>query len=217
MNVKFRIIFLFFAVFLNVVVIFGQEKPVTKENFAAVTTKAEENLRGKIYRSISTTENISGENSKPEIVSKSLYETIPPDRHHWLFESGDEKKEMIDVGARRYIRLNGGKWKRDDRGGIGAGMGCGDEIESVTYTANENVKLDAKVATLYEEIEKIKKSYCSDEKGPQVYTRRHWITNEGLLLKTETTVEVVGKNSVSRYTTSYEYNPKNLKITAPIK
>ncbi len=215
MNKNVRLIIISAIVLLNVAVIFGQEeKQIDKSAFQAATDAGQKNLTGKTYRLIRTEEKFADRNASPILISKSIYETIPPDRDHWIDEEGGKKTEMIVIGIARYLRINNGAWKRDDRGGIGSGVGNGITVESETYKLIENVKLNGKIADLYEKITKL--TSFSDDEAREVWTERHWITKDGLLIKTEHESKKEAAKAFTLSKTVYEYDSK-IRIVAPIK
>jgi len=215
MKNKIQIIIVSLIVFLNAALIAGQEKTIEKANFLEITAKAEEKLEGKTYRKTTVNETFVARDSKPLKSSKTIFETIPPDRTRWIRDDETGKLEAITIGAKRYIRKNGGEWKENYGGGVGNGIGCGARIESESYTVIENTKLDGKTVNLYEMKKKLTNVSCGEDSRDQVWLERYWITKDGMYLKTEDEYEYVGEHSFRRSTAIYEYDP-NIKIEAPV-
>ncbi len=79
------------------------------------------------------------------------------------------------------------------------------------------MKIDNRSAKVYTALYTYKNEHL-DKNGMSYTQIKSWITNEDWLLKEEINVGVVEpKKIVFTRTYKYEYNPKNLKIEAPIK
>ena len=217
MHKKFRGISILLIVMLNAALVFGQEQTLEKSAFEAIVDKAFKNLSGKTHRSISIDEKY--ENGSPTAAKsvKMTTEWIAPDKSRMIIDTAGQRIEKIQIGEKRYKRINDGQWELETRSGGGIAMGCGATIESESYTVSENTNLNGTSVNLYERIEKWSSVYCGSNDGkPEVWTKRFWISKEGLLLKTEHITEVPVKKSTSRTITTYEYDSK-IKIEAPIK
>src|SRR4051812_22777195 len=98
-------------VFLTMVVVFGQSKPIDPEAYQNKVVSAIDGLRGKTYRSTTISETLADRDSKSVKKSKRIYEILPPDRTRLILESDEERKEIIQIGQRRFVRINDGEWK----------------------------------------------------------------------------------------------------------
>lgn len=210
-------IFILTIILFNAALIFGQEKSLEKSTFESVVDRATKKLIGKTYRSTSLYEVFEYDTSTPAKSVKSITEQVPPDRFRWLSETAGQKIETIRIGGKSYKRENDGQWILESGAGAGAGMGCGASMESESYKVSEKVQLNGAVVNLYEGIERWKSVYCGSNDGdPEVWTKRFWISTDGLLLKTEDITEIPDKKFMRRNVTVYEYDLK-IKIEAPVK
>lgn len=216
MKINFRLMLVLSMVFLNAAFVFGQEKLIEKKDYQEITTKAYANLKGKAYRTIYTYETFPDRNSSTTKSSKTITERVPPDRFRWIFESDGEKKEIIQIGPKRYIKLNNNEWKVDDGAGLGNGAGGGAQVESESYKLIATNSLNGQIVDVYEKTEKLKNFSAGDENRQEIWTTRYWIAKDGLLMKAEHEYETVSTKSLVREVTIYEYDP-NIKIEAPVK
>ncbi len=224
MKRKFQII-IFLSLALNAALIFGQEKPLTKSEFSKILDKTERNLAGKTYRVTMTRETFSDRDAKPEKVHTRIFEKLPPDRWREYEETRSSvsldivKLERIWDGKTLYERKNDGEWKKSGGsaklvGGIISGR------ITKAYKFVEKTTLNGKTANVYEvEINRktTKITETSREKVHYIEKTKYWIDQDGSILKKAIESEVVGSKSLIRDVWIYDYNPKDLKIEAPIK
>ena len=126
------------------------------------------------------------------------------------------KNEVIITGSKYYERNGDGPWSVYN-GNIGDDMSETPWDIEQTYWKFEKTKLDGKVITLYRSIIKFAKSRYKDDKTPETYTDQYWINDGGLLVKTSQDIEYVGTKKFRSRVSTYEYDPKDLKIEAPVK
>jgi hypothetical protein len=206
--------FLIFGL-LSADVALSQSKPIEKTQYNEKVVKSINDLRGKTYRSTTIEEKFIEDNTKPIKSMTTVYEILPPDRNRWILVTETGKKEVITIGQKRYVRVNSGKWQDGESSRLSSGKRGVAAVESETYRLNENEKLNGEEVLLYEEIINSKSSSDGGE-NREIYTNKFWINKNGLLLKTQTDIEEISKEFITRTTTVYEYNP-NIKIEAPIK
>lgn len=216
MRKKIKSVIFLAIVFLSINAVFGQAKKIDRKEYQDNVVKSLNDLRGKIYRSITINETFTNGESKFVEISKRIYEILPPDRTRWIFESDEERKEIVQIGQRRFVRINNGEWKEDNGSRLGAGMGVNADIEYELYKVDENAELNGRKIKLYERSQGLK-NFSSDKDRREVWTTRFWITKDGVLMQTQNETEDVDSKFITRTTTDYEYNPKDLKIEAPIK
>ncbi len=202
-----------FVVFLNAADAFAQTKEITRDEFYEpqravynfdgtfrITSKEDFYRNGKITGSVV----IIDENIKSERRHFSYFEK---------FGTKTEKLEAIQIGETYFCKYDAEKWKKTEDF-------CGDnmtedlpDLISDKYTV-ENVNYENRDAQLYEHYEISRR-----EKGKIYYKReKFWLTGGGLVLRGEDeSGEVASKIIFSKTIELYEYNPKDLKIEAPIK
>ena len=204
------------VVLLNTALIFAQEKTIEKEEFWKIVSASQSSLIAKPYRSVSIYEDFENGRSTPSKSSKSIFEAVPPDMSRKIEETGNQRKETIRIGSKRYIKLNNGPWKIDKSGEAYVSGGAV-KIESESFKVTENILLDGKNVDLYE-MKSISKDtgFGSDSAREitRIVTERCWISKDGLPLKSEREYSKPGY--VSRYILIYEQDP-NIKIENPLK
>ena len=200
--------------------VFSQNKIITKEEYSSAlgnsATKADK-IPNRITRTTSFYKN-----KVLNSTTKYISENIPPDKFRWV--NIDEKNgvivrnERIKIADIEYSKKGDGDWeKRDlksDKSVFG-GMMTGEIIETKDCWEYLliNTTLDNQLVNLYfsyhvSEIQKI--LYFTES--------RDWINSDGLILKAMYKVSNTIPENVTNVTnTTYEYNPKDLKIEAPIK
>jgi len=130
----------------------------------------------------------------------------------------NSRLERIWDGKNLYEKQDDGEWKKYSGGG---GM-SGDFTSGRTTTTYKFVgkeTLNNKAADVYEsESHRVanKMTQTSQYRVEYITKTKYWISNDGLLLKTIKSSEVVGSKALSRETAIYEYD-SNIKIESPIK
>lgn len=210
-------IIIFSILAINTALVFGQGRTLNKEEYNKITQKAFGDLQGKPYRGIFTSEFFDDRNSSPTETTKSISEFVPPDRYHWTIESKNLKRETIIIGSKKYYRLNNGEWtdKEEMLTQLSSGNSSGiPRDSSEVYKVFEDVKLNGKKINLYEKITKLT-NFSTENKGTtKIWTSKIWISKDGIILKLQDEYETIGKKSLQRSITVYEYDP-NIKIEAP--
>jgi len=204
-------------VFLSAVGIPGQAKQIEKKAYQERVIKALDDLREKSYRSTTVSEKLNDRDSKPVHVSKRIFEVIPPDKTRWIIEVDEEKREIVQIGQRRFVKSNSGNWKGDNEKRLVNKTIGSEQIESESYTIDENAELNGQKVILYEKSEKFKVVGDGAKDRRENLTTRFWLTRDGVLLRTQSELENVDSKGFLRTTTDYEYDPKGLKIEAPVK
>ena len=151
-------------------------------------------------------------------------EYLPPDKYHSVtiqnFNDSTKKNESIIINKIRYCRKDDGDWKQtNEYCGYGAGIGGPSNIISTKYTVKDT-KINDQKAKLYEEFTVYKNNYSSnkDKEGFSFWQERYWLSEDGFILREESGSGLLEPERLYRQETiTYEYNPKNLEIEAPIK
>lgn len=196
---------------------FGQKKPISANEFYSLSSKA----RQKQYEFSRRVETVSEKYSDGNLTESvtAIQESILPDRFRYVIREkiGDKinEAEIITIGDFQYSRQNGGNWTKIDlskTGGTGTGTGVSGRPVSCRQTTTESVFLNGYMAQLIEEL-----VVNSSDKGLTYNEEKHWISDDGLLLKSEESNGLLSpKIEKSKTVRNYEYNP-NIKIEAPIK
>lgn len=199
---------------------FAQTKSITKKEYESVTRVAEANIEKTSHISSTKIEEYSdGKLSKTAIITE---ESIPPTKMKWTETetSGNQvtKLELIDIDSVQYKRENNRTWVKkdfnksednDESSGITI---SGHESPNQKKYSVEEVKFKDQTVRIYS----VSTIYNFDQNV--VYSYRRWINSNNLILKSEDTESEIKSGSIIRHElVIYEYNPKNLKIEAPIK
>lgn len=214
MNIlKSSVLFIFILFFP--VVLFGQNKATTSQNFYLLLNEAESKTEKQIRKKVKIQKLFSnGE------ITKTLTDTteyLPPDKSRWIALNVEGKVvnriEQIRVGDFYYRKEDNGEWvkRRVDEDGMGLGGGLG----GITDDKREYFIKEAKIGkekfqVLIEKWINYNKTYFDE--------RKIWINKKGLIVKrTSTTSHLELQNIVSSVEETVDYSVKAPKIEAPIK
>lgn len=202
----------------------AQVKPITKEEYESAQRIAEANLEKIPYKSSTKVEEFAGGKLiSTEMISE---EALPPDKLKWtsVTTSGSEitKIERIYFGSIQYARENGGVWEKigsDEKNGAGgeeketgAMMISGQESPNRKKHTLEQAKLNNQTVRLYTV------STIYDYQPNVLHTYRRWINSADLILQSEDIESEINSGKIAqRAIETYEYNPKNIRIEAPVK
>jgi len=163
------------------------------------------------------TEKYSGGNTEQK--TTTIFESLSPDRYRrfireQLSDSVTEN-ESIRLGNFLYERKTDDAWTKvgvtDSEIPKKSGANCADcysQQMTVEQTFLNNVSVN-----LYEVF-----YIHRNDTGSTYIVEKKWISEEGLPLKAETSIRhLATKVETAKIVTTYEYNPTDLKIEAPIK
>lgn len=216
-------IFAFFVLFLLFINIPAQKQSFTEDELKNLQSNADEKLKTVSYRRITVRYNSGGRGFS----SMSVFEFIPPDRSHTITQrktgKGIVMEERILIGEKAYYRKANEEWKvvtgENDYGGRGTGFGSGSEakpIQTIEYNFIRGQTIKNQKADLYE-IVTTDTYNLENSSYSNTFIKRYWFNEKGLLLKTEEQNKHISTIQTYNINVDYEYNPKNLKIEAPIK
>jgi hypothetical protein len=198
----------------------AQTKSITKKEYETVQHIAEANFE-KIPNISSTKieEYVDGKLTKTSVITE---ESIPPKKMKWteIGTSGNQitKLEIITIHNVEYKRENGRVWVKKDFGK----SEDNDESSGFTITGQESPnqkRYSVEEAKFNNQIVRIYSVSTIYNYDPNVvYSYRRWINSDNLILKSEDISSEIKSGAVIRHEIVLrEYNPKNLKIEAPIK
>ncbi len=207
-----------FAASINV---FSQAKQISKEDYYQPYREALSKKDDLSRRNLTKQENYR--DGKLFSTTEITDEYLKPDRRHYLevekFADYTNKDELIKIGKIYYCRRNDGEWKQYQSwcsGGSASGLS---NIVSSEYTVEDSNVSDQKVK-LYRNYTTYKNTYSpdKDKEGLSYSESKYWLDKNGFILRQEIKSGLLEPQRIYRQQTdSYEYNPKNLKIEAPIK
>ena len=215
---------LIFTMFLAAVSAAGQvaalqnDSPEVKSFLAEI--KAGEILKTANYRSVWTKEFVAERSKEAKLQERMVSEVIQPNKARSVVEQFSDtpsREEIIRDGKAFYIRQGDKPWQRFNGDG-GRSVQFVQMPYRIQFRFLPSVEFEGGKADFYEYVT-IRTSNKSSKKDAvvvrYVITTRSWFSTDGKILKKieETTVE--GRVEMVRETTTYEYDPKDLKIEAP--
>lgn len=202
---------------------FAQEKILTESEFNAILERTESKLKTQNYRLTKTEELFLKPNEKAENVRIEIKEVVLPNKWREVIEERSKDKtsktERLWDGSKLYKRENDGEWKKFDGGG-GMGMSIRSGKFTKVFKFVEKIVLDGKNVNLYEvQITRVANKFTQTSSYQVTYVEKskYWIGEDDLLLKKKVENTIQGLEAVAVENWVYEYDPKNLKIEAPIK
>lgn len=218
MKNTFKFVTILLFVLLNALFVFGQKKNITSSEYYSASSAASQKQYDVSIRIETVSETYSGGNVTKKITT--LSEAVLPNKTRYVTREqvGDAvtESESIKIDNFLYKRENGGTWTKIDlsksKNGIGMGGTAAASCSSRQITV-EPTFLNNFSAKLYELI-KISES----DSGLKYTEEKRWISDEGFMLRSENSEGLLlPKTENSKTVTTYEYNPTDLKIEAPIK
>jgi hypothetical protein len=201
---------------------FAQFTPVTEKEYNSALEKA----RTKTEKLPKRVKTVRKEYADAKLVNttSTIEEYVSDDKGRWMqtIEEGGTKtiSERISVGKSLFERSNGGDWKKSRNIDSGATpemsiVASGPEIK--TITCHEPLvtpyELGGVPVTFYFSLEVL------EMKGELSFIEnKDWVNKDSMIILSQITVSnIVPTNIYSADNVSYEYNPGDLKIEAPIK
>jgi hypothetical protein len=204
---------------------FAQVKTLTEAEYDSATNSAYDTTEKKIRRSTSTSQSFDG----GKIVRSSTVteEYLPPDKHRQVIvERGPEssRTEMIYIGNDVYEKYNSANWKKTRRSDARTVIVSADDAQGIRtmifqYTVTDSL-LDGEAVQVFSKLQKnlsgFENTLYKVNAGELLDVM--WVNKDGLILKTEETVsDSDTKKVVDKTVEIYDYQPKGIKIAAPIK
>jgi len=188
-----------------------------------VQAKAGELLKTANYRVIQTKEYFAERSREGKLQEKLLLEFVQPDKKRTLWEefyNKPRRNETISDGKASYSRTDNWPWSKDDD----LANYYETDVEIVPdrnqYKYVPAVEIEGKKADYYEFVEVRKSNKSSKTDFPTigyVCTMQLWFLLDGKILKKMEDCVLEGRKDRLLWTTTCEYDPKGLKIEAPIK
>jgi hypothetical protein len=200
---------------------FAQVKTLTKEQYDSAISDALAKGNKIPKREIFVTKNYS--NKKPVSTTTITRENLPPDKSRWLTvtEKGGVityQYESIKIGDTEYKKTDKGGWEKIDLNNESSNQGV---LRAPALLDTKELKQFLVMdATLDNQAVKFYISYEVMVINQRMIflDERTWINADGFIVKSATTVSDTLPDIITSQTLkSYEYNPKDLKIEAPVK
>lgn len=193
------------------------------KQYRAVMAKAEKMLGTLSYRSVWTKEFFESSSQPGKIRARTEREILRSDLWRTVeetFQGKPDRNELICVGKYIYTKTNDLPWARFDfeyeppNGSIDAHRAT-NLHKYIPLVDFQGGKAHYYEATLIRTEEEFTSTGFVNVK--HIRTERSWFTLDGKLLKKLDEATIEGREEVIRETTTYEYDPKDLKIEAPVK
>ena len=216
---------LILTMFLAAVSAAGQvltvKNDIPESQYLAAEAKGEELLKTANYRSVWTKGYVETGTKLAKLQEATFREVVHPDKWRTVEEAFGDKPSRVEriwVDKALYEKRNDEPWQKFSGGG-----GVGGRIESGQvknqYRFLPAIDFEGKKADFYEHL-----SIRTANKFSQtdfvvvryVRTTRVWYSAEGKILKKTEETAIEGREEMVRETTTYEYDPKDLKIEAPV-
>lgn len=201
---------LFIAVLILPLVLFGQAKSITSENYYAALNGAESKTNIQIRKRVQIQKlYTNGEITK---TSTDTTEYLPPGTSRWISveERGNVVKrlEVITISNFTYRKVDNGAWVKREKDAGNYGIGGKDNSTREFFIEDATIGKE-KFQVLIEKKVNFNNTYFDESKT--------WVSEKGLILKkTVTTSFNELKNIVSSVEVTYDYQLKPPKIEAPI-
>ncbi len=199
--------------------IFSQVQEITERDYWEQYHAAVE-MPFDISRRVTTKEEYFG---NIPYIKETTDEFLNPDKRRYveIYKSDKSayKDELIQIGKVYYCRTNGDKWKKSEQWCAKQTIKSLGAATTLKFTVEET-KLNNQSVKLYQQHRTNKKT-SSQDKGKEetfYFDDKFWVDNNGFILRREMEYgRLEPKRIGERTVVVYEYNPKILKIKAPIK
>ncbi len=200
---------------------FSQTKQITEVEYYQSYRAANEKRLESSSRNVSRREFFK--DGKSYITKDIKDEFMKPNKKHYLqiekSAEGENKEELIQIGEKFYCRTGNDKWKQSSSWCLNTGISGISNIVSSKFTVEDTI-INNQNAKLYQRYTTYKNIYSpdKDKEGLSYWESKFWVNKAGFILREESKEGLLEPVKLYRQEiSSYEYNPKNLKIEAPIK
>ena len=215
---------LILAMFLAAVSAAGQvvslKNDIPESQYLAAEAKAAELLKTANYRSVWTRVHTATNSENFYLSERKLTEVIFPEKVRFLRETFDDnplRYEQINVGKASFSKLNDEPWNNGSSGGLILSRSESGQVTN-QYRYLPAIDFEGTKADFYEYISvraEHKFRHPISTVTKYVRTTRVWYSADGKILRKVEETSIEGREKIIRGTTTYEYNPKDLKIEAP--
>lgn len=216
---KFPLLLLFFVVFMFATNAIGQESEIPKSQYWGALPSLYSVMMAESVRITKT-----GEYYEKGVVTKTVKivtETLPPGKMHALEQTREGNKtvtkEAVKVSNVSYCKEGTKRWEISLDFCLSRGM-SGVDSNSVMKFYKSTVELDGKKVTRYRFVATEPRRPTTPPGFPDVFEYITWIDANGRIVR-EDRNNSISSNGARVYTSTeiVEYNPKGVKIVAPIK
>lgn len=211
-----------FAVLASSGQVTSAKDDIPESQYLTAVINGFETIEKSNYRMVRTEELVSITSKDAKLQERILLEVIRPGKSRTVrekFNGYPKREENISINGSFYVKREDDPWIIYSRG-MSFGLGLGTGFERVRHRSIPKVDFGAAKADFFEIISE--RYYDKNVNGHEVAvkivrTTRVWYSTDGKLLKKIEETFAEGSNDMDRETTTYEYDPQDLKIEAPIK
>lgn len=167
---------------------------------------------------------------KPYESEEWQYEYVLPYRRQFTYSKKSDTENIllkeVNIDENNYCNLDGNTWQKVPSTCI-KGFAASTSQGSVTQLNKvapkysfDSVVLDGTKTSVYREYHESKLKTSVSQVKEVVYYREslYWLNEKGQIIRQVTTSGILGTEKIySKWIDTFEYNPKDLKIEAPIK
>lgn len=215
-----RIIFLTIICITSAIIVSAQPKEITADEHNRTFREALDKGRGISRRQITQRE--SYREGKLYSTEEFIYEHVMPGKmryvHSEKFADRTWKIELIHIDKTYYCRRDDGEWKKSATWCADGSVFGLPGIVSSKFTV-EKTNFNNQSVRLFEEYTTYKNIYSAnkDKEGLSYWKSKFWINEGGLIVRQEGENGLLEPAQIRwKKVDTYEYNPKDLKIEAPI-
>lgn len=209
-----RTILLTVIVFTFVLVSTAQVKQISSREFYEANSNAYKLMSERSRRTVVKTDILN--NGTILSSSTKIEERILPDKMRFVSiekkGSDETSTELIRIGTMEYRRENNGQWTAKDISGSGGGSGSGTGVSSCSQYTEESSFVEGIPASKLRNF-----TITQTSKGLSFDDFVIWFDHQGLFIRSERLKGLLDPRiEETRSVATYEYEPKDLKIEAPI-
>ncbi|MGE3468167.1 MAG: hypothetical protein AB7J13_14710 [Pyrinomonadaceae bacterium] len=173
----------------------------------------------KTYRSTSISEELVAGTIQNDKTRREMTEMLLPSRSRYLsistIDGKNKTREVVRIGSIYWVRVNNGRWEKNPAP-ESRGLHYVPKPISRTHRIVGISGSQGHFLTLYEEVTYQTSNETAGMTRAQVATVRYWIDKSGLIHQQLYEVYDVDSNTINRRHIFYQYEPKDIKIVAPV-
>ncbi len=211
MKITTQTLIIFIAILILPIVLFGQVKSITSENYYTLLNEAESKTDKQIRKRVQIQKLYKNGEITATLTDTTEY--LPPDKSRWISvqdrDNSIKRIEQITIGNSVYRKENNGDWLKREKGSSGFGI-SGKDNSTREFFIEEATIGKEKFQVIIEKRVNYNNTFFDEVKI--------WIDKKGLILKKMSTTSFNElKSIVSSVEVTYDYKLKPPNIEAPIK
>lgn len=199
--------------------VFAQAKTISHDDFYEAYRAALDKEETVSWRKITKKQELK--NGKAERTVEITEEFLKPDRRRYVnvqkTDKSSDKNELIQIGKVYYCRKNESEWTKSENWCSLSGL-YATPADAISKYSVEAAKINNQQLKLYQNYTTwIDKSSDGKKAETHYWHEKIWFSKAGLIVRLEIETGLVEPQTVYlKWVDTYEYNPKNIKIEAPV-